>query len=1002
MEVVATGAGKMQPLRPIGLSSSDDNSLVAQDGLQFTSNIKKKVAKGGNANLELVQAHLRSIDSELIKTKQSIVRHVLESRKLEKSRSLVLQSQYMLQEQLFQKLQPAIYNNKVKLQQALAQDYKISLNNDILVTIDQKIGWNYPGIVPFICSVITSYSDKELVSYLKSIPAHLLPMKREMFIKIVDNSSKSMISEHEAVNMFDSVVHKKTSVNEHRGATTTNDQSQEDYLEQWESMQRLLCRKLALQFVLSKVMPFIHDQEEKLRSNRTFRYDLSLMPTTAVPSIISQSFGNLTDTSSVVSEASKASKSSTIYKKSRAKKLLQLSSTTPTTTNRSHSTSSKNLKEDLMKSLSAQDSLKSKLVENMSRFLLEQAQNTHDSSTSSLALKSAAPNSYNAVAANNPAIKQYFQRQACGKLHATLFKIVVSRLMAHSFDKWKTIALKISKIECKVLEAIRSIGAARLFRVVEWKITRNMAQMFDTWRVMVEHYENNSRHAGSIDIQRVFRGHLARKRIKELKHVRSQALIKTAASIAIAHKLGRRWRQHLHKKKMVRRLERVWRFYQGKLGMLHKRQEKIYRKNAMTIQRVYRGYLGRRKYKQKTLKLVKNKSAIKVQSCYRRFKAIVFVDERRLARKQLFAAIKLQSQIRRLLQRIKYSDLLTRHKNVVIITYAWWCSRAREELTRRKRHHAAIQIQRIVRGKIARNLRETLRIRREIQRAKQKAALAVITPVAMGFAVRYIRRFKDKIKENSRQRNFYAQRLQTAWRALYFGYCARQRVKILRQEKAQRDILLKDIALKNFAATQIQKVIRRKINNWTIQQWQARRVIELEEQRMKVPVYYRLKERYYSTQNSIHFRSVVMLQCQVRRYLAVKKVSAMRKTANRQRIGEFICDQVRRRRGKRIRAAIIAQRVDEALKIVAVQKIFRGFIVRKRRKVQEALRCIQYVIKEKKVREKIRMHENFAVEKEIKATKTLKATKLQAFVRTRIAKKNYKKNYRVMVSGCVS
>jgi hypothetical protein len=245
--------------------------------------------------------------------------------------------------------------------------------------------------------------------------------------------------------------------------------------------------------------------------------------------------------------------------------------------------------------------------------------------------------------------------------------------------------------------------------------------------------------------------------------------------------------------KAVAPLQRLAR---GMLARMRTRRLRLARQRenaAFMIQRVWRGFLDRRRVRQLVKGLTLEEAAIMIQSCERgwigRLKVRRLKWRLLMAARRSRAATTVQATWRRYLARCLYGRLLDqkflreqarrrmellRQKSASIIATSWKIYRARchvmgikearrrELALRRRRHQAATDIQRIMRGKLARMLMDRMRAFLALMIRQAKACLLVQMAVRRFISRREVARRRRE--REIRMRWKAASRIQAAYR----------------------------------------------------------------------------------------------------------------------------------------------------------------------------------------------------------------------------------------------
>jgi hypothetical protein len=348
------------------------------------------------------------------------------------------------------------------------------------------------------------------------------------------------------------------------------------------------------------------------------------------------------------------------------------------------------------------------------------------------------------------------------------------------------------------------------------------------------------------------------------------------------------------------------------------------------------------------------KGAMKLQCLFRRFRAVIRVEKLRYRKLRIESATTIQKTFRRKLAYNRFAIIYDRNMRAKIIQYAWWCYKARVEANKRLRQRRIVKIQMIVRGKLGRKRFAYFDAIRQAIRQRRQEAVETIKPLMIGHLTR--KRWKDRLTAHYSKRQSAAKVMQLFLVTRMLGITARRRVMTIRSRNALMNQEYK-------AARTIQCLVRRKLAYLRVKDRLIARNEEERLARLKVPYYFRLKDTYYSNQNIYHYKYCLRIQCLMRCHLARKKVARVRQQKEdeyqeslklAQNIHNLDSESLRRLMSSKsgmFEEQILALKNSTAIKI---QRIIRGFCVRRRLAKRKAIKLLKWFCMETKVRHCIR------------------------------------------------
>jgi hypothetical protein len=833
---------------------------VLQDSVLAAQDIKRKILKDGGKSKNLLKSKMVSLNQELKATKQNIVKHVIQSRAIEQSKTNLLLIQQSLHSHLTDKSDPEVLQNAERRKQAQAFYYATAYPIHTLQTIDKLVNWNIPGLLNHLIEKIYSYSNKEFINALEANPLPDDQITLELYIQIVSNGTNFMLTRAEietmyyiGIQLFDQFQQKEIQKNN----------SNSDF-SLWKILKLLLYRKLMLLFLIQQATLFIQELEKKIQYKDHFQYQTNnniVNSSKNVLSSISVDHSNLNNNNRNLLSSSLSSLDL------KRKKLPPASSSSLVSLSSASSPRAK-LEYELQQSLLQQSQLKERIVSNFHQIVLQESHerkqqshlndfdflNMSESSTGIPSKRKLQP---------TLAMKQYYYNIGLGKLFQFLVTNYIQKLMQSRFQKWKKVSffLMVSK---KVQLSLKEIGYYRLYRVLLFNYVRRLSNRFSCWLQSHQQYKEQEQLSAIINIQRFWRGYLARQKRKKLSSDRAATCINGIMKIFFAKKILHIRRLKKLKKSNALKISKVYRKYKFRSTVNQRILQKQQMKSIHFIQRSYRGYKGRVKVNKRRNFLQMIQGALKLQCLFRRYKAIVRTERVRIQKRRFFSALVIQKHIRRKLQTLRFNKRWKRHLKAKTIQYAWLRYKARKIKYQKLQIQKTVEIQRIIRGKLGKRRFYKFYEQHQEQLKKRRDALQAIQPVFTGFLTR--RTIKPILQEHLSKRRNATILIQTQLQAVAMGQEARKKVAEIKKNKALARQKWK-------AAIKIQSrmriVLAKKLVKYLFEQKKRRELLE----ELKVPYYYRLKKTYFSQQNIYHFKYALRIQCMIRRFLARKKIA---------------------------------------------------------------------------------------------------------------------------------
>ncbi len=853
---------------------------VVKESADLPGVLKRKIYRdGGGKNKHLLQAKYEDLQQELLSTKQAIVRHVIQSRAIEQSKNDLVLIQQSLHRTILEKNDPDLLKYLEIRKLATFYAFNNQYPNYALHRIDQSMSWKYSGLVQYLIEKLSKYSNHEFKQALESNTIEDISL--DLYTQIVSNATHFMISMKDIESMFN------LGKEMYEASVTMNSPSNTTL---WEVLKRKLYRKLLHLYILQQAVLYITDAEKKLQYKEHFQFkiDKSDRPK-------SQQSQNPNNASILDSQRIFTSSSIDPFHQNDNKSLLSASLSSlelkkPSTASSSINHGKKNkkhpqqpsvllpklqLEKELEKSRQQQFYLKEQIVQNFHEIVLQDSQlrkqqQTPSISSSMTSLSSSHGNSslpiisprYNSRPIATPAIKQYYYNIGLNKLFLFLQDRYLKKLYQKKFLTWQKYLIQCQN-EKNVINFCKQASYYRFFRVFQYNIVRRIYTRFSTWSKYCKYYKQREQLSAVITMQRFWRGYLARKARKQVTAQRAAKCINGIIRIFAAKKLLRYRRIKVLQRKSAKKIESAWYKSRFRLSINQRVLAKRKIRYIQLMQRVYRGYKGRLRAKKRKQFLQMISGATKFQSLFRRYQAVIRVEKMRIRRNRLLASILIQKHIRRKLQAAKFAVVWKRHQKAKIIQYAWYYYKARCVRFEHVKWWKALDIQRVVRGRIGRKRFQHFYDLHQAELKRRAAAVKVIEPIILGYATR--RRLKDILNSYLQRRQRAARVIQVRLKAITLGIKARQRVEEMRALGAL-------VLARERGALKIQTQIRRKLATVRVKRLLDKKLIEIQREEMKIPYYFRIKKRYYLSQNTYHYQYVLRIQCLARRFLARRKV----------------------------------------------------------------------------------------------------------------------------------
>ncbi len=957
---------------------------IAEDSFSFASEQKRHVIKGKNHHQQLISKYRQNVEQDLKNTKQQIIRHVLYSRALERAQTQIDIVQDALHSHLIEKSDPALWKTIQLRKLALKQDFSVPLDDTLVNRLNHRIGWIYPGLIVVLVEASLKYKDEEFSKALEAIPIAPMQINRELYLTIANRTTRGLISDFEASLLFDAVEKKipLEKIHDAQNLENTSEISDEIYNDRWFMLKNILRKKIFRLYLARKAHEYIGDMEDKLKQKTAFFFPTAESTSIGTTSVASLASGlsepatvadstlspnnkslftkSLTSLPSLQPSGSLTSPNHTISSKSKAKSNSKGGSiaTYGVAPKKEKLSLREKLQQELNVSMAKQAELQGKITADLAK-LFQEGMTSAPSSTASVTANTTAPStapsssatmslgstSTSATKLQSPAVALYFKQNAIQKLVVAMEKYVRNIILLR-LQHWKRISFAID-LEWKCCLFTQNIACARIFRALTWNYLRRLSEAWEQMKRFVRIFEEREKFAAAVDIQRHYRGFIARRLAKRVIDGNAANVIQGIMRIFIAKRLVKKIRHRVLLKKSVRKIENLWKKNTWKRALKKAFDQQRKQRAIQLIQRIYRGHRGRQRFMKYLIRRKKKIAATKFQCLWRRYRAVIRVDKLSRQRKRRRAAIVIQAMVRGKLKRLKFAVKWDRQCKAKILQYAWLCYKARKETMRRRRKRAAINIQRVARGMIARRRVKALR-------AKRQAAIRKIEPLGKGYITR--RRIKGPMAKHLEKRSKAACKIQILLKAFHLGRQARSRVALIHRNRKESKERL-------HAIITIQRVMRGKLARKRVAK--IREDLLLREQEAlsnklnrPLPYYYRLQKSYWQHQNMYHRKHAIKIQCFVRRFLARRRVHRIRVEQSVKKIQYFYKSAKLIEEAKELRR-ILSQQASrkqsmQMASISNIQRLVRGFITRRRVGKLRAAETIKWAIMEFRVAAKTR------------------------------------------------
>lgn len=969
------------------------------------------------------EANVDQLEKKLLASKQRVVLHLKKARSIERS---ILQAELIEKQRKETAKLVSIPSNRTNVAKSIKDGHRRRgssasqswLAPSILHMIEASHGLEV-GYCGEVQSTLNRYDDTELVEHLDKVPHSFLnQLSADFFVKVATLSSNNHVSAHEARNLFGAVMQHIQSMT--RGESTEIDTNHFA----WSLLVRFLRRKLmvaklamslfelgsasgfpggASMATLSthpshfkahqqgadsagagvatvtfsrddsgidkdkRASPFPPDNQEDDASLGTGMVgNLELGVEASVSVLSTASPGALTrDTKEGGEEAAHQMGAPTsVFGGSSVGSPL------------SSPTKYQSLRDDFEQSQSRQLKISDRMVQNISRVYKSVQVD---------------PERY-------PSATEFARRIVVRKLQDIMVG-TVRRLLRRGFEHWAD-TCELSKLQHDVKTCLKSFSCYKLHYALEKSLDNKQYRILSIWKQRMEWYRDTEQTAAAGELQRHWRGSLARKRLVRVEKSLAVVYIQKVVRGVQGRAFMVRHRRHRKRERAARRVESAymkyrWRKIRKNIQVLKRQKQAV-----ADIQRCYRGLRGRSKVRAVRRRKAEQHAALKFQGLWRRFVATLAVERRRRFRRRTKASVTVQRRLRGLLTRRHTTVQLKLYRAARVIQCMARSRLARDERYRRIVTKASVTIQRVWRGGVGRVDAAEKRRLYLIWFKERQAAIRVMSPLLLGHSARntWIPRIKERTEKISKATAV----LQCAVRV----FIAVRRVMYLRKLRDDEELrrkLAEEAAIEQarrevHAAFFMQRVAR----GFMGRRRAVKRRIELEHLEMlrgnRLPAYFRIKEDYFKSQNMLHRPYVIKIQCALRASVARHVTKGRRRKRAVRHIEKFWRSMLQIKEAKRELARRREIWRKKNFAATQIERVVRGFMGRYEFKKHEKAMIIRWFAEEVHSLGLIgRALQNFRVRKRTMELLERRMVLLQALVRRFLTRCKFIRGYKRLV-----
>ena len=592
-----------------------------------------------------------------------------------------------------------------------------------------------------------------------------------------------------------------------------------------------------------------------------------------------------------------------------------------------------------------------------------------------------------------------YSKKVGGKKMYNILYIKAKGFYRIAFDKMKN-NMKMYKYELVCQHFLKSYASHRFYYASCSAVQNKTRRRLHDWKTKLNNLRTLEQFAAIVEIQRMIRGKSARIYFKNIHKHRAATVIQKNIRAFMAKALIKKLLEHKRLKEAVSFIEKCWKnqTWQRALKNLFKLRKQTLASEL--IIRVYHGHKGRTIARAKRLVVAKQVGALKMQCLWRRYQATVIVDIYYSQRRRVEAAIMIQ-KVTRGIQGRRHVAAFKRDKLAAeCIQRGARCRQAKKERKRRHLNKHSTHVQRIMRGKLARDRVSQMRKRRAQEMAEYAAAFNVLEKMILGHARR--KKYIPLIEINRKKRLAAATAIKLRYKAVKEGNRDRALLTLKRHSVGvivsaiQQYMYYKYLRIE--CATLIQSVMRRYL---------AKRILKLkyEEYMLKMSrrsLYYRLKNMYQKDQEAFFGNHATVIQTYWREHYAYKMRTEMKLLLERTHAAEEIqrvgMNYVRRREAKEITNEKRKLKYKKEYAAIKIQKIGRGKRCRNEYFKHRQVNIIRWFLVEAKVISKTKgLFLNFKKRKKHLILLNAAAVKIQAIARGMTGRGKVRNNYKRLV-----
>ncbi len=322
------------------------------------------------------------------------------------------------------------------------------------------------------------------------------------------------------------------------------------------------------------------------------------------------------------------------------------------------------------------------------------------------------------------------------KLNAIYLNI--NRLVSKSaFLHWrKYCQFQKAELICRCF--LKHYAAFRMFTVMELAQIRSLYFSMGKYKAFIGYYQSKEQLAATLEIQRYWRGGIARLQCRRRKLYAAATNIQKIVRRHLVRKVIVARRRLVLMKSSVRSIETVWKRFRWKRTLKKLFQLQKLNRQATKIQALLRGHRGRVRFMRLYVTRRKMLGALAFQCLWRRYRATVHVNMLRTKRRRNLAAICIQKRIRGFQARRRFAVRIRVHRCAILIQYCCICYKARVKVTAFRRLRGARLIQRVARGRAGRRRAANYLAAKHAKERLVELALRTISAVVLGYRTRRV------------------------------------------------------------------------------------------------------------------------------------------------------------------------------------------------------------------------------------------------------------------------